>query len=429
MTLYVFLGPSLPLDEARRICPAVYLPPVRLGDVHRCVEFGGATAIGIIDGYFERVPAVWHKEILWALSNGVAVAGAASMGALRAAELAPFGMQGIGRIFEAYVRGAFAPFDGEPFEDDDEVAVVHGPAEAGWMATEAMVNIRATLAAAAEGGMIESALRDRLAAAAKAMFYKDRSWATLLHRAGADSPDEAEALGRLRAWLPTGRIDQKRLDAIALLQRLATNRALPTATRFAFGDTTLWRRAVAVPADAIAEEVLVELRLTGDAWIETRDAAWTALMGEAGGGGEPLPDPAVETEPARALAALEALARREARSREQAAAAGPLLDAAILERLRGDGRYAGLHARAMAKRRLAATATDEDGEPETGELLAVCRPRRHRRALLTRAPSLPRSTSPMLPTCCTPSLASGASSMPCRAEGRKSGCSAVPSIG
>lgn len=369
MTLYVFLGPSLPLTEARQICAAVYLPPVRLGDVHRCVEFGGATAIGIIDGYFERVPAVWHKEILWALASGVAVAGAASMGALRAAELAPFGMQGIGRIFEAYARGVFPPFDSEPFEDDDEVAVVHGPAEAGWMATEAMVNIRATLAAAAAAGIIDLILRDRLAAAAKAMFYKDRSWATLLHRADADGID-AEALARLRAWLPAGRIDQKRLDAIALLQRLAADRSPSPAARFAFADTTLWRRAVAVPVDETAEEVLVELRLTGDAWLATRDAAWTALMGEAGGGKDPLPDPAAEADPARTLAALEALAGRESRSREQAAAAGPLLDAAIIERLRGDGRYAALHARAMAKRRLAAVATDPPDQPGTGELLA-----------------------------------------------------------
>ena len=45
------------------------------------------------------------------------------MGALRAAELHAFGMRGVGRIFEAFR-------DGE-LEDDDEVAVVHGPAEPG----------------------------------------------------------------------------------------------------------------------------------------------------------------------------------------------------------------------------------------------------------------------------------------------------------
>ena len=85
-------------------------------------------AIGIIDGYFQWAPAVWHKEILWAIQQGVHVFGAASMGALRAAELAPFGMRGVGRIFEAYRDGVLPGSGDEPFEDDDEVAVVHGPA-------------------------------------------------------------------------------------------------------------------------------------------------------------------------------------------------------------------------------------------------------------------------------------------------------------
>ena len=75
-------------------------------------------AIGIIDGYFENIPSVWHKEILWAMSQGIHVFGSASMGALRAAELAPFGMEGVGAIFEAYRDGWL--------EDDDEVASEDG---------------------------------------------------------------------------------------------------------------------------------------------------------------------------------------------------------------------------------------------------------------------------------------------------------------
>ena len=58
--------------------------------------------IGVIDGYFEIVPTVWHKEILWAMQAGIHVYGAASIGALRAAELDVFGMRGIGRIYEGF---------------------------------------------------------------------------------------------------------------------------------------------------------------------------------------------------------------------------------------------------------------------------------------------------------------------------------------
>ncbi len=111
MTAYVFVGPTLPPEQVHTSGDIVCLPPVALGDVYRVAQ-GGARVIGVIDGYFEGVPAVWHKEILWALSRGIHVFGSASMGALRGAELCTFGMRGVGRIFEAYRDGIF--------EDDDE---------------------------------------------------------------------------------------------------------------------------------------------------------------------------------------------------------------------------------------------------------------------------------------------------------------------
>ena len=96
MSVYVFTGPYAAADEAARACSTPsYLPPVSQGDVYR-VALERPRAIGIIDGYFERVPAVWHKEILWAMTQGIHVFGSASMGALRAAELEAFGMEGVG---------------------------------------------------------------------------------------------------------------------------------------------------------------------------------------------------------------------------------------------------------------------------------------------------------------------------------------------
>lgn len=65
------------------------------------------------------VPAVWHKELLYTLQEGVEVCGASSMGALRAAELESFGMLGVGVIFQAYRDGRYPGFPHEPFEDDD----------------------------------------------------------------------------------------------------------------------------------------------------------------------------------------------------------------------------------------------------------------------------------------------------------------------
>src|SRR5215471_16759549 len=99
VTTYLFVGPTLARTELGALCEFICLPPAAQGDVYHLAR-SRPRAIGIIDGYFDGMPAVWHKEILWALTQGIHVFGSASMGALRAAELHEFGMRGIGRIFE-----------------------------------------------------------------------------------------------------------------------------------------------------------------------------------------------------------------------------------------------------------------------------------------------------------------------------------------
>jgi hypothetical protein len=69
MRAVVFLGPTLPQRDAEAMLPATYRPPVRQGDVYRVVRDEAPRAIGIIDGGFLDVASVWHREILWALSQ------------------------------------------------------------------------------------------------------------------------------------------------------------------------------------------------------------------------------------------------------------------------------------------------------------------------------------------------------------------------
>lgn len=240
MTICIFLGPTLPLADARAILPgATYLPPARRGDVLAAVHAHDPAAIALIDGYFEQVPSVWHKELLWALDRGIAVYGAASMGALRAAELSQFGMAGVGRIHRAYAEGRFDPFDG-PFEDDDEVAVTHGPAEIGYPSSDAMVDIRATLAAAREAGVIDAATMQGVAGVAKAIFYKRRTWKAVFERAALTESVRND----LRAWVAGNGVSQKRLDARDLLRQLAGRGAAPAIPPFRFERTLLWEQAV-----------------------------------------------------------------------------------------------------------------------------------------------------------------------------------------
>ncbi|MET7463080.1 TfuA-like protein [Nonomuraea sp. NPDC005501] len=241
----IFLGPTLPVERASRILRADYRPPAELGSVYRAADERPA-AIGIVDGYFERVPAVWHKEILYALSLGIRVYGAASMGALRAAELAPFGMIPVGEVARQYRLGLLT--------DDDEVAVLHAPAQGGYRTlSEPMVNIRATLDAAVRASVIGENVAAALTTRAKNLFYPDRDWQTLLDPAHADHADDAgsgdhearEQLDRLRAWLPAGAVDQKRLDAERLLAEmgrwLATGDGPPQAPPVPFEQTENWR--------------------------------------------------------------------------------------------------------------------------------------------------------------------------------------------
>ena len=89
MNVVVFTGPTLPERDARQYLEADYRPPAAIGDVYKAA-LSRPFAIGIIDGYYETTPSIWHKEVLWALKQGIHVYGAASMGALRAAELAAF---------------------------------------------------------------------------------------------------------------------------------------------------------------------------------------------------------------------------------------------------------------------------------------------------------------------------------------------------
>ena len=322
MSAVVFLGPTLDLASARAIlASAIYLPPARQGDVLRAAQVLRPASIAIVDGYFRQAPAVWHKEILWCLKQHIRVLGAASMGALRAAELAPFGMRGVGRIYDAYASSVFAPYFDEPFENDDEVAVAHAPAQAGYIASEALVNMRATLAAAHRERIIEQHVRDQLLCIAKSMFFMQRTFSALLARAREAGLDAA-ALHAFEQWLPQGRVDQKREDAVALLEAMARDddSGPPGVKDFAFERTTMWERVEAgVAQQAHAPDpVLNEVRLDPNLYRRCVRAATLHLLGvhapEQADDGEPSLRAACDLDPhADVLAQLAQHGHDEAR--------------------------------------------------------------------------------------------------------------------
>jgi hypothetical protein len=245
MRAIIFAGPSLP-PHARPACGGIdWRPPVRQGDVYRAA-LSHPGAIGVVDGFFEVTPTVWHKEILWAMAQGIHVYGAASIGALRAAELDGFGMKGVGQIYENFRDGVL--------QDDDEVAVLHGPEALGYVVlTEAMVNVRATVEAAVRAGVVEPAAAAAMTGVAKALFYKNRTYSAIV-KAAADI-EEADR-SRIEAWLTANSVDQKRADAAAMVEQVRADLGIgvpPLRPAYRFAHTSAWeenvRRASDPPAD------------------------------------------------------------------------------------------------------------------------------------------------------------------------------------
>ena len=130
------------------------------------------------------------------------------------------------------------------------MAVVHGPPESGYRgASEAMVNIRFTLARAVRGGRHRPATRRALVAEAKAAFFPDRE----LRGAARAGPRERTAGVRARRARRAG------CPPVASTRSVSTRGAMLEAMRdflaadpppargrtFAFERTIYWERAEA----------------------------------------------------------------------------------------------------------------------------------------------------------------------------------------
>ncbi|MEW2078084.1 TfuA domain-containing protein [Streptomyces sp. NPDC013433] len=175
----------------------------------------------LIDGVYHQAPALRLKEILAAMGRGVQVIGAASIGALRAAELAPFGMLGIGHIFTAYVRGEI--------DGDDEVAVGQAPDGDRRALTWPVVNFRYALQLAVSVGVLDGGRAAALLKALTTVYYPQRTMAAV--RAVCRRHGESE----FAEWLAGQRArdehfaDLKRADALAAVRAALDGQSPPAA--------------------------------------------------------------------------------------------------------------------------------------------------------------------------------------------------------
>ena len=206
MTVIAFAGPSLPQSDRAEFPGVDWRSPCEAGDLLR-LDAESGDSVCVIDGWFDHRPALRHKEIWELLARGIAIFGASSIGALRAAEMAPFGMVGIGEIFRGYASGRLT--------GDDEVALIHGPEAWDWRPLSVpLVDVRATLCHALRSGAASRDEVDALLRAAAAIHYVDRTWAEILATAALPPRDTR----RLDPWLGANAMEQKRIDARACLR-------------------------------------------------------------------------------------------------------------------------------------------------------------------------------------------------------------------
>lgn len=204
--VHVFAGPSI--HGAERIAEIVWHAPAAAGDMLALAD-GTPKVVVLIDGLFGATRSPWHKEILILLGHGIPVIGAASMGALRAAELDRFGVVGVGAIYRSYARGTLVA--------DDAVALLHAPAELGHRPlTIAEVDLRALLVRAVRERAILPAQARAALADIIATHYtrRDAEWARHLwaqHRLAGAAPTPVTA----------GQKHADALAAIALAREMA----------------------------------------------------------------------------------------------------------------------------------------------------------------------------------------------------------------
>ncbi|HUB76062.1 MAG TPA: TfuA-like protein, partial [Solirubrobacteraceae bacterium] len=203
----VFAGPSIAPDRLAAALPGARIaPPIARGDL----ELLGGDGIGsflILDGAFAHAQAVSPSEIVDSIAAGARIAGAASIGAIRAAECWPAGMAGAGAVHRLYRLGVL--------RDDDEVAVATDPERGFAAVSTALVDVRFAVLAALRRGLLDRERAGSLLAAARGLHFASRGWRAIFAAAGVAPGAELRSLCEAT--------DVKRRDARAAVSLLAAH--------------------------------------------------------------------------------------------------------------------------------------------------------------------------------------------------------------
>jgi hypothetical protein len=247
--LVVFVGPSLDHAQTRQLLPTAHITqPIGRGDLERLTA-EGARRFLIIDGVFAQRLAVAPSEIVAALRDGAQILGAASIGAVRAAECWPAGMHGVGAVYQLYRMRVIA--------NDDEVAVAVDP-ERGFAAVSiALIQIRYGLLAALRQQRLTRAEAAAVLAAAKRAHFSERRLETTFASAGVPITPQLRRIFEIS--------DVKRRDALCAAERVAS--LLPQPSPAPTAARPQLNRTRAVGHDARLGYSLATLRREVPQWL------------------------------------------------------------------------------------------------------------------------------------------------------------------
>jgi ribosomal protein S12 methylthiotransferase accessory factor len=176
----VFLGPSLPSTEARSLLAADYRPPLRRGDLD---AIAAPAVVAVVDGVLEPEARLPPEEARRAAGRGLRLFGAASVGALIAADPSiPGSVAGVGRVFRLLRRGRARA---------EDVALLYAPHDLRPL-TVPVVDVLCRLDAAVASGRVPPGAAAAALAALRALPLEDRAPAAvarlLRHHLGPTSP-------------------------------------------------------------------------------------------------------------------------------------------------------------------------------------------------------------------------------------------------
>ena len=141
----VFLGPTLPRDEALQLLNAEYLPPVRQGSLEQLTT---GCLVAIIDGELSPGATLPDSEIRDASRRGLVLYGAASVGAYHASRFIVPNMRGVGWVYEQYRANRISSFN--------EISVLYHPVSLQALSVP-LVNVRFWLNQFVNASIITSA--------------------------------------------------------------------------------------------------------------------------------------------------------------------------------------------------------------------------------------------------------------------------------